>query len=176
CPPPRAATWSRPAPACPAPDRRRPMYRQSEPAHSGAGWEGVPQAEFDSWPIESWVSIARRSRCSVNGDSTGPSGHLPLDADPGALWPSSLPDVVDAVAGLVARLGIFGIVVERLALVGPLLLAVVAGDHRVVARRLVGVGGHQGRPRRGAGAIAYGLAASGRILVECVERHSVGTG
>ena len=68
-----------------------------------------------------------------------------------------LPGAVDAVAGLVAGLRVLGPVVQRPALVGPLLLAVVARDDAVVAHRL-------GRCRR---AISGGqLVAHGPLQVD----------
>src|SRR5580704_6701108 len=83
-----------------------------------------------------------------------------------------MPDAVDAVAGHVARLGILGELIERLALVGPLFAAVVARDDGPVARRL-GVGaGQERRPVGGALAIAVRFAAG--IAVERVERQTLG--
>ena len=51
----------------------------------------------------------------------------------GRLLLGRVPHVVDAVAGLVARLGVLRPRVQRLALERPLLAAVVAGDDRPVA-------------------------------------------
>src|SRR5574341_1046516 len=84
-----------------------------------------------------------------------------------------VPDVVEAVAGHVAGLGILGPVVQRPALAGPLLAAVVARDEAPVAAGGGAGGGHQRRPVGGAGAVAHALARAGRIAVEGVERHLV---
>src|SRR4051812_26618680 len=112
CPPPTAATVSRPAPACPAPGRPRPRCRRSARAHSGAGRATVRRR-------------GRGSRAAMAGSG-----------------PGDLPDLVEAVAGLVAGLGVLGPEVQRLAFEGPLLLAVVARDHGVVAAGGVAGRGH----------------------------------
>src|SRR5580704_3475895 len=83
-----------------------------------------------------------------------------------------MPDAVDAVAGHVARLGILGELIERLALVGPLFAAVVARDDGPIARCL-GIGArHQRRPIGGALAVAVRFA--GGVAVERVERQALG--
>src|SRR5580704_8781062 len=83
-----------------------------------------------------------------------------------------VPDAVDAVAGHVARLGILGKLIKRLALVGPLFAAVVAGDDGPIARCL-GIGtGHQRRPIGSASAVAVRFA--GGVAVERVERQALG--
>src|SRR5690242_379239 len=75
------------------------------------------------------------------------------------------------IAGDVAGLLILGEGVERLALVGPLLGTVVAGDDRVFLSRLVAGFGLQHRPGGRAGAVAGRFSAS--VLVERVERHAL---
>src|SRR5690606_30880603 len=86
-----------------------------------------------------------------------------------------VPGVVEkAVARFVAGLGVLAPVVERTALVGPLLAAVVAGDHAPVAGGGVFRGCHQRWPVGGAAAVAYALAGPLGVFVEDVERHLVG--
>src|SRR3954463_12937323 len=65
-------------------------------------------------------------------------------ADEGSLRLGDVPDVIDAVARHVARLGVFGPGVERLALVGPLLRAVIARHGPPVGRPF---GAGRGPPR-----------------------------
>ncbi len=80
--------------------------------------------------------------------------------------------LIDAVAGDVAGLGVLVERIERLAFIGPLLVAVVARDYRPIAGWL-GVGrSHQRRPIDGALAVA-GRFAGGAIVVEDVERHAL---
>src|SRR5271170_3790375 len=81
---------------------------------------------------------------------------------------SDVPDIVDAVAVRIAGIAVLVEGVERLALVGPLLAAVVARDDAPVARRC-GVG-EEWRPVGGADAVAAGFA--GRVAVESVKRHA----
>src|SRR5580693_1911368 len=83
-----------------------------------------------------------------------------------------MPDTVDAVAGYVARLGVLGKLIERLALVGPLLAAVVAGDDGPISRCL-GIGAGQERRPVG-GALAVAVRFAGGIAVERVERQALG--
>src|SRR6185437_7428094 len=80
--------------------------------------------------------------------------------------------VQEAVAGLVARLGVLDEGVDRLAVQGPLLEAVVARDDGPGAHRLGAVGSKGGRPILGALAVARRLA--GGVLVEGVEGHALG--
>jgi hypothetical protein len=66
---------------------------------------------------------------------------------------------------------VLGPCIERLAFVGPLLAAIVAGDERKTSRGLrIGVG-NLGRPADSALGIAIRLA--GAIAVEDVARHSI---
>src|SRR5574343_517897 len=87
-----------------------------------------------------------------------------------------VPDVVESVAGLVARLLVLGPGIQRLALEGPLLLAVVANHNAVVAAGGIAVHREQWRPVGGARAVAHALAAAGSILVEDVQSHAVTAG
>src|SRR5574343_7653 len=87
-----------------------------------------------------------------------------------------VPDIVESVAGLVARLLVLGPVVQRLALEGPLLLAVVAHHDAVVAAGGIAVHRVQRWPVSGARAVAHALAAAGGILVEDVQSHAVTAG
>src|SRR6185312_3384679 len=80
--------------------------------------------------------------------------------------------VQEAVAGLVARLGVLDEGVDRLAVQRPLLEAVVARDDGPGAHRLGAVGGQSWRPILGALAVARRLA--GGVLVEGVEGHALG--
>src|ERR1700724_543750 len=83
-----------------------------------------------------------------------------------------MPDAVDAVAVHVARLGVLGKLIERLALVGPLFAAVVARHDGPIARWF-GIGaGHQRRPVGRASAVA--VRFSGGVAVERVERQALG--
>src|SRR3990167_461665 len=70
-------------------------------------------------------------------------------------WLGSLPDLIYAVAGFIAGLGVLGPVVQGLAHRCPLFRAVVTRDDGVAARGFVGFGGDEGRPigraRTGAG-------------------------
>src|SRR5450432_1228214 len=87
-----------------------------------------------------------------------------------------MPHAVEVVSGLVARLRVLRIQVQRFALVRPLLGAVVAGDDlEIRAHHLVGTG-RERRPQRGTGTIAGALAVTGHILVEGVERHALEVG
>src|ERR1035441_2420468 len=70
-----------------------------------------------------------------------------------------MPDVPELVAHHVASLLVDRVVVERLALEGPLLAAVVARDDREVAFRPSACRGHRRRPQRRARAVAGALAA-----------------
>src|ERR1700729_3044239 len=84
-----------------------------------------------------------------------------------------VPDVVAVVALGVARLLVVLPEVKRLALVGPLLAAVIAGDHGPRSG-ILGVGsGHQRRPVGGAVAVAARLTG-GRVPVVDIERHALG--
>src|ERR1700761_5060129 len=78
--------------------------------------------------------------------------------------------VQKAVAVDVAGLGVLGEGVERLALVGPLLGAVITGDDGVAAIGLVAGLGLEHRPVGGAWSVAGGLAFG--ILVESIEAHA----
>src|SRR3954471_14128008 len=80
--------------------------------------------------------------------------------------------VQKAIASDVAGLGVLGEGVERLALVGPLLRAVVARDDGVAVGGGIARLGLQHRPVGRARTIAGRLAV--RILVESVERHALG--
>src|SRR6185437_1095958 len=80
--------------------------------------------------------------------------------------------VHEAVADLVARLGVLDEGVDRLAVQGPLLQPVVARDEGPGAHRLGAVGGERRRPVLGALAVARRLA--GGVLVEGVEGHALG--
>src|SRR5580698_5670872 len=89
------------------------------------------------------------------------------------LWLGHVPSAVqEAVTIDVARRGVLLEGVERLALVRPHLLAVVASQDGHVARRLGVVAGEQGWPIVGAGAVAHRLAAC--VLVERIEGHALG--
>jgi len=92
-------------------------------------------------------------------------------ADEGSLRLGDVPDIIDAVARHVAQLGVFGPGVERLALVGPLLRAVIARHDRPIARCRGAGRSREGRPVGGALAVASGFA--GRVLVEDVKRHAL---
>src|SRR5271170_7109068 len=81
-----------------------------------------------------------------------------------------VPDIVDAVAVRIAGIAVLVEGVKRLALVGPLLAAVVARDDAPVARRRGVGGGEEWRPVGGADAVAAGF--SGRVAVESVKRHA----
>src|SRR6476661_2515922 len=82
-----------------------------------------------------------------------------------ALLLGCMPRVVrETVTGLVAGLLVLHPRIERLALVRPLLAAVVARDDRPVGARGRAGCRHQRRPVRRAGSVARALAA--RILVE----------
>src|SRR6266702_8378609 len=83
-----------------------------------------------------------------------------------------MPGAVEkTVAGDVAGLRVLGEGVERLALVGPLLRAVVARDDGVtVARGIAGLG-LQPRPVCRTRSVAGRLAV--HILVEGIERHAL---
>src|SRR6185312_6072596 len=80
--------------------------------------------------------------------------------------------VQEAVADLVARLGVLDEGVDRLAVQRPLLEAVVARDEGSGAHRLGAVRGQRRRPVLGALAVARRLA--GGVLVEGVEGHALG--
>src|SRR3546814_13377559 len=85
-----------------------------------------------------------------------------------------VPGVVqEAIAGGIARLLVLDPGVKRLALVGPLLAAVVAADHAPVARALGAGRNRQRRPVLRAGAVADRLARHG-VLLEGVEGHEIG--
>src|SRR5512134_2549850 len=88
------------------------------------------------------------------------------------LFLDHVPDLVEAVAGLVARLLVLDPQIERLALVGPLLPPVIARDDRVVAAWLVFRGCFQRRPDRGTLGVAHAPARARRVLVESVQRHA----
>ncbi len=112
-------------------------------------------------------------------DENGPAAGQPPSAGPHfeKLMRRSgrrdVPDVVAVVARGVARLLVVLPEVERLALVGPLLAAVIAGDHGPRPGGL-GVGrGHQRRPVGGAIAVAARLTGGGIAIVN-VERHALG--
>ena len=83
-----------------------------------------------------------------------------------------MPNVSAIIAFDVARFLVVLPEVERLALVGPLLGAVVAGDDGLVVVGLVAGFGLQRRPVGGTRAVAGGFAAG--ILVECIQRHALG--
>src|SRR6187455_2627274 len=82
------------------------------------------------------------------------------------------PYVVEPVAGLVARLRILAPRIQRLALVRPLLAAVVARDDLVRGRRRAGAGDEVRRPVGRALAVAGRLPAPADVAVERVERHA----
>src|SRR5882757_4265450 len=79
----------------------------------------------------------------------------------------------EAVARRVARLGVLGPAVDRVALVGPLLQPVVTHDNRPVAGSLAAVSHEHRRPVGGTRTVAHRLAGS--VLVEGIERHALGT-
>src|SRR5215813_232890 len=81
------------------------------------------------------------------------------------------PHVVDTVAGHVTRLFVFLPEIERLALVGPLLLAIAARDERPVACGL-GIGGREKR-RPEVSALPGAGRLAGRIAIVGVERHAL---
>ena len=85
------------------------------------------------------------------------------------------PDVIETLASPVARLLVFYPVIERLALEGPLPLAIVTDDNAVVARSGIAPGCQQGRPVGGTWAVTHTFAAASHILVEGVQRHAAGT-
>src|SRR5574337_72196 len=85
-----------------------------------------------------------------------------------------VPDALEAVTAAVAGLLVLLPGVHGLALVRPLVAAVGACDHAPVALALVAGGGGQRRPVLGAGAVALALAGACRVVVEGVERHSLG--
>src|SRR2546429_8848871 len=76
----------------------------------------------------------------------------------GGLLLDDVPDVLDAVAGLVARLLVLDPEVDGLPLVGPLLGTVVSVDGGPVSRGLRVRRGLQRRPVLGARAVASALA------------------
>src|SRR5215468_3693693 len=84
-----------------------------------------------------------------------------------------VPDVIAVVAEDVAGVLVILPVVERLALVGPLLGAVVTRDDRPVAHILGLTGNHERRPIGGAIAVAARFAVR-RIAIPGVERHAFG--
>src|SRR5450830_1174351 len=90
-------------------------------------------------------------------------------------WLGSLPYLVYAVAGFVAGLAVLGPVVQGLTYRCPLFRTVVSRDDGVAARGFVRFGGHEGRPVGRARTGAGRFAAAGRVFVERVERHAVGT-
>src|ERR1700681_723189 len=83
-----------------------------------------------------------------------------------------MPDIVAVVPVEVARLLVVLPEIDRLALVGPLLAAVVTGDHGPAARSLGFGGGHERRPVGCALCVAARLA--GWVGVPRVERHALG--
>src|SRR5690606_28916126 len=88
-------------------------------------------------------------------------------------WRGGVPDVVHTVARLVPGLAVLAPVVQRLALVGHLLGAVVALNQAIAVPAGCRRGG-QGRPVGGTGAIADGFAAAGHVLVEDIALHALG--
>ena len=84
-----------------------------------------------------------------------------------------MPDIQDAVTGLVAWFSVLGPVIERLALHGPLLFAVVAGDDLVVTGALACIGSHQGWPVGCAGSVAHRFATAADVVVKRIECHFV---
>src|SRR4051812_24159925 len=85
-----------------------------------------------------------------------------------------MPGTVDAVSGRIAGLGVLHPAVERLAFVGPLLLAVLPGYYRISGGRRAGGIRRQRRPIFGAFAGAGRFP--GAVLVEGVKRHAFRVG
>src|SRR5690242_12261510 len=84
-----------------------------------------------------------------------------------------MPDLVHAVAGCVAGFLVLGEGIERSALVGPLLAAIVAVDEgKAVARLRIGVGDQR---QRSVGALAVASRFALAVAIEDVKRHTVGS-
>src|SRR5947208_1246516 len=94
----------------------------------------------------------------------------PADGPPCRSRLRDVPDVVHAFARYVTWLPVLAPRVEGLALIGPLLGAVVAGDHGPVALSFRVRWGGERRPILGALACAVRFAA--RVAVEDVQRHA----
>src|SRR4051812_24730162 len=95
---------------------------------------------------------------------------LPSVREAPALRLGDVPDVVHAVARDVAGLGVLGPGIDRLALVGPLLGAVIPRHHRPVAGRF----GISSRRERGpvGRTLAAAVRLSGCVFVEHVKGHA----
>ena len=87
----------------------------------------------------------------------------------------NLPQLVESIARFVTRLAVLRPKIQWLAFQGPLLLSIITGDDREIARRSVSLGRHQGWPVGGAWPVANGLGATCHVLVKRIERHAVGT-
>src|SRR5271170_5566171 len=103
----------------------------------------------------------RRAACQVSSAVEPRSGR------------GDMPDVVAAIAEDVAGLLVVLPEIQRLALVGPLLAAVVTDDHRPGAGGLGIRRSHQRRPVGRALGVAGRLAGRG-VAVEDVERYALG--
>lgn len=82
-----------------------------------------------------------------------------------------MPDIANAIARGVARFAVFGPVVQRFALVGPLLAAIIARDRVPCSDGLGRAGGLQWRPVTGAIAVAHAFTAAADVVVKNVQRH-----
>src|SRR6266511_5384306 len=82
-----------------------------------------------------------------------------------------MPYAAQAVAGLVALLLVVGVEIERLAIIGPLQLAVFALHHGPALHHLFALLGEIGGPFLGAVVIAARSAAL--IFVKNIKRHAV---
>jgi hypothetical protein len=83
-------------------------------------------------------SFGWRPMVAIHSTSRGSMGpdRSPIRDRGQRSWCSDVPYVVEPVAGRVARFGILCPDVERLALIGPLQAAIIAGHHRPISRSL----------------------------------------